>query len=374
MASSDEESIPHMEQEDDDDYSETTTPVPVTALDEQLGEENFSGDIGVKGELYISVEKDEYRAGDLVTGRITVLVSEPLQSGALVCTIVGEEIAQWKEGKDHHSRFHQILRHEILNKPLPVPYEIGEYLYPLTYTLPADLPGVLNVQSLNGDVSALHASIKYTVTATIKVQGRFVSDLEASTDMVVRSTTQSHVEVHSVERTVSKALRWFGCLSRGTSHLAMSMPRDAFTLNDSPIVECYVNNHTASVGVQQVRVQLIQKVTVQHPDGTEDVCARPVTEAKCSGPKHGDMLECPVQLNLDDQVHFPTTIGSFLSCTYTIALVCEFSMFISPIRVELPVSILPPARTSSAGSTLTDLAASMMSIASEAHGPITMLE
>ncbi|KAF1773564.1 hypothetical protein GQ600_11541 [Phytophthora cactorum] len=324
MASSDEESIPHMEQEDDDDYSETTTPVPVTALDEQLGEENFSGDIGVKGELYISVEKDEYRA----------------------------EIAQWKEGKDHHSRFHQILRHEILNKPLPVPYEIGEYLYPLTYTLPADLPGVLNVQSLNGDVSALHASIKYTVTATIKVQGRFVSDLEASTDMVVRSTTQSHVEVHSVERTVSKALRWFGCLSRGTSHLAISMPRDAFTLNESPIVECYVNNHTASVGVQQVRVQLIQKVTVQHPDGTEDVCARPVAEAKCSGPKHGDMLECPVQLNLDDQ----------------------FSMFISPIRVELPVSILPPARTSSAGSTLTDLAASMMSIASEAHGPITMLE
>lgn len=76
--SSDEESIPHLE---DEDYSETTTPVPVTALEERLGDENFSGDIGVKGELYLSVDKDEYRAGDLVTGRITVLVSEPLQVG-----------------------------------------------------------------------------------------------------------------------------------------------------------------------------------------------------------------------------------------------------------------------------------------------------
>ncbi|POM66044.1 Hypothetical protein PHPALM_18158 [Phytophthora palmivora] len=373
MVSSDEESIPHMEAEDED-YAETTTPVPLTAMDEQLGHDNFTAEIGVKGELYITIDKDEYRAGELVTGRITVLVSEPLQCGALVCTILGEEIAQWKDGGDHHSRFHQIVRHEILNKSLPVPYEIGEYLYPFTYTLPADLPGVLNVQSLDGDVSALHATIKYTVTATIKVQGRFVSDLEASTDIVMRSNPQPSIEVHSVERTVSKALRWFGCLSRGTSHIAMSIPRDIFTLGDSPIVECFVNNHTASVGVQQVKVQLIQKVTVRHPHGNEDVCVRPVAEAKCPGPKQGDMLECPVQLNLDDQVHFPTTTGSFLSCTYTVALVCEYAMFIDPIKIELPVNILPPSRTSSAGSTLTDLAASMVSTTSEAHGPITMLE
>lgn len=218
----------------------------------------------------------------------------------------------------------------MVHKDLSNPYDIGEYIYPLTYTLPADLPGVLNVQPLDGDVAALHATIKYTVTATIKVQGRFVSDLEASTDVVVRSNPQPPVEVHSVERTVSKALRWFGCLSRGTSHLAMSMPRDVFTLGESPIVECFVNNHTASVGVDQVRVQLIQKVTLRHPNGDEDTCARPVAEAKCPGPKHGDMLECPVQLNLDDQVHFPSTTGSFLSCSYTVALVCEYSMLIAP--------------------------------------------
>jgi hypothetical protein len=78
MASSEEESTPHMEEED---YSETTTPVPLTTMDEELGDSHFSGEIGVKGELYLSLDKDEYRAGDLVTGRITVLVSEPLQCG-----------------------------------------------------------------------------------------------------------------------------------------------------------------------------------------------------------------------------------------------------------------------------------------------------
>ncbi|GMF12640.1 unnamed protein product [Phytophthora lilii] len=85
MASSDEESIPHMEEEN---YSETTTPVPVGTLDEDEG--HFSGEIGVKGELYFTLDKDEYRAGELVTGRITVLVSEPLQCGG-ECRLLEEE-------------------------------------------------------------------------------------------------------------------------------------------------------------------------------------------------------------------------------------------------------------------------------------------
>lgn len=39
----------------------------------------FVGEIGVKGELYISVDKGEYYAGDTVTGRLNVLVSETIQ-------------------------------------------------------------------------------------------------------------------------------------------------------------------------------------------------------------------------------------------------------------------------------------------------------
>ncbi|GMF19573.1 unnamed protein product [Phytophthora fragariaefolia] len=388
MTSSDDEPIAHMEEESQ--YLETTTPVPATAVEELADDTNFGGTIGVKGELYLSVDKDEYRAGDLVTGRITVLVSEPLQCRGgcwlLPCqerllTTVLMAVQHWcaplsarrsRSGKTAVITTRDVIRSfakrcrgwSLWDLSLPNPYDIGEYIYPLTYTLPTDLPGVVNVQSLDGDVSALHATIKYTFTATIKVQGRFVSDLEASTEVTVRSNPLPPIEVHSVERTISKELRWFGCLRRGTSHLALSMPRDVFTLGESPIVECFVNNHTASVGVEQVRIQLIQKVSLRHPNGKEDMCARPVAEAKCPGPKHGDMLECPVQLNLDDKVHFPSVTGSFLSCSYTVALICEYSMLIDPVTIELPVTILPTARASSTGSTLTDLAASIMSNAS----------
>lgn len=39
----------------------------------------FVGEIGVRGELYIAVDKPEYTAGDTIAGRLTVTVSETIQ-------------------------------------------------------------------------------------------------------------------------------------------------------------------------------------------------------------------------------------------------------------------------------------------------------
>ncbi|RLN51200.1 hypothetical protein BBJ28_00011909 [Nothophytophthora sp. Chile5] len=305
-----------------EDYTTSTTPASE--------EEKFGGQIGVKGELYLTVDKDEYRAGDEVTGR-------------------------------------------VLNTPLANPYEIGEYLYPFTFTLPAELPGVLDAQSLGGDVSSLHATIKYTLKATIKVQGRFISDLEASSDITVRANLEPPRDFHTVERTVSKALRWLGCLPRGICHLAVSMTRDVFSLGESPLVECFVNNHTAAVGVHHVKVQLLQKVTLHHPHGVADVCTRVLVEAKCPGPRAGDLLECPVQLATDGHVKFPTTTGRFLSCSYFIALECDFAALTNSVRIELPITILPPPQTfNAAATTITDLSASMASTTSVSRPQITL--
>lgn len=39
----------------------------------------FVGEIGVRGELHVAVDKPDYYAGDTVTGRLTVIVSETIQ-------------------------------------------------------------------------------------------------------------------------------------------------------------------------------------------------------------------------------------------------------------------------------------------------------
>lgn len=39
----------------------------------------FMGEIGVRGEVFISLDKNEYSAGDTLSGHITVVVSEPMR-------------------------------------------------------------------------------------------------------------------------------------------------------------------------------------------------------------------------------------------------------------------------------------------------------
>jgi hypothetical protein len=39
----------------------------------------FGGEIGVRGEVFISLDKNEYRAGDTLSGHLTVVVTETMR-------------------------------------------------------------------------------------------------------------------------------------------------------------------------------------------------------------------------------------------------------------------------------------------------------
>lgn len=261
---------------------------------------------------------------------------------ALAFTITGEEIAQWTERGDHHSRYQEFLTHDILVSVLPNPYTPGEYLYPFTYTLPADLPGVVDADSLYGDYKALHATIKYTLKASIKVEGRFVSDLEATHSLVVREKRPDHELVsQGVERTVSKRVRFLRCINRGTCHVAASMKKNVLALGESARIDIFVNNHTSAVDIKSVKCRLYQDVTLKSSQGGIDkICSRPLLQVKCDGPSSGELLERPIDMVLAGKLRFPSTRGSFISCSYRISLECE--MFLSKtICIDIPVTILP---------------------------------
>lgn len=265
---------------------------------------------------------------------------------ALVFTITGEESAQWTQRGDHHSRYQEFLKHEILANVLPNPYLPGEYLYPFSYTLPADVPGVLDADSLDGgdrDLRAMHATIKYTLKASIKVEGRFVSDLEATHALVVREKHQAAEAIsHGVERTVSKRVRLLGCINRGTCHVAASMKKNVMALGDTTRVDIFVNNHTSAASIKHVSCRVYQDVTIADPKGSgvRKVCSRPLLQVRCNGPRSGELLERPMDLVLAGKLRFPSTQGSFIQCSYRMSLECELFLA-KTIKIDIPVTILP---------------------------------
>ncbi|TYZ67185.1 hypothetical protein PybrP1_001967 [[Pythium] brassicae (nom. inval.)] len=310
---------------------------------------SFVGEIGVRGELHVAVDKPEYCAGDAVTGRLTVIVSETIQCDTLSFAISGEESAQWTERGDHHSRYHEFLHHEILRAALPTPCPPGEYVFPFEYALPADVPGALDADSLyGGGAKALHATIRYTLKASIKVEGRFISDLEASHALVVRekparppSGALAAPRSGGVERTVSKRVRLLGCIRRGTCHVAASVKASELALGDTARVDIFVNNHTSAARIRGITCRLYQDVTMQDPAGGARVCSRPLLQVKVDGPRSGELLERPIDLVLAGKLRFPSTRGRFLACTYRISLECEM-LLAKSIELHIPVTILPP--------------------------------
>lgn len=241
-----------------------------------------------------------------------------------------------------------MLLPQIMTAALPDPCERGRYTHPFGFTLPTDLPGVLDAHSLDSGprFTGLHATIKYTLKATVKVHGRFVSDLEAVQDLVVRQRTSERVKFHAVERTVSKRMSWMKMVDRGTCHVAVSMARDTFRLGENAQVECFVNNHTSAADVRHVKCRLYQDVTLKHPQGGDRIASRPVMQLKYQGPTAGDLLERTLHLPMAMKVRFPTASGAFLSCAYRISLECEYSSTIAPIKIDIPIVILPPESVS----------------------------
>lgn len=270
-------------------------------------------------------------------------------TSALSFAISGEESAQWTERGDHHSRYHEFLHGEILRVALPTPCPPGEYQYPFEYVLPDDVPGVLDADSLYGDAKALHATIRYTLKASIKVEGRFVSDLEASHALVVRdnaarppsNSAAASRRSGGVERTVSKRVRAFGCIHRGTCHVAASMKSSELALGNTARVDIFVNNHTSAARIRSITCRLYQDVTLADPVKGDQVCSRPLLQVKVEGPRSGELLERPIDLVLAGKLRFPSTRGRFLACTYRISLECEM-LLAKSIELHLPVTILPP--------------------------------
>lgn len=225
---------------------------------------------------------------------------------------------------------------------LPDPYLPGEYVFPFSVALPSDAPGVLEAESLVGDIDLLHASIQYTLKACIKVDGRFVSDLETRSSVIVHAKPPvMPVIPTAVEHTISKQIRLLGCIRRGVCHLSASIPKDVFTVSDSVHVDCFVNNQTSAVAMHQVKCRVYQVVTLHNPAGADRTCSRALAQVKCRGPNDGEMLERPLVLPMAGKLRHPACRGRFISCSYKISIECELSWIVPVVRVDFPVIILP---------------------------------
>ncbi|DAZ95620.1 TPA: hypothetical protein N0F65_002249 [Lagenidium giganteum] len=303
-----------------------------------------------KGKIGITVEKPHYIAGELVRGTIYVSVFEPIQCDALVLKATGKEKLKFTEidYEDGDKKEKEYEKEKVFFKEkvrivicsFPQMYMPGNYMYNFQYQLPPTLPGVFHLDDYDHeDLEDLEAKIKYTLKATLDVNGFFAKDLKANCHLVVYSQLMHTIQPS--EDSTMQNVNFLCCFNKGKCSLAVAMDKNAYVPGETAQIQCHINNES-EVDITNMRCLLWQDITLATKHGHRTFSRLMCKQDFPGVPSHSTLQQPqPLQLlgNTKDGSMCPSTDGSVIKCAYRNDVECDIP-WCPDINLHLPVTIL----------------------------------
>ncbi|TMW58558.1 hypothetical protein Poli38472_010117 [Pythium oligandrum] len=303
--------------------------------------------------LRVEVEQTRLRPGEVLTGKVTLVVHKPIEAQELIVTFTGTEFLTWDEIHGTY-RSNNKKEHEILT--LDMRYEIpealspGETSYPFSFELSEDLPASFNYGSVVvGSIDCVRVSVEYDVTAKLVRNGILHPDVTESVELVVRpSLRELLVPVLSkpLAANASQQVRAWGVFKQGQCHARMELRSDVIVCPSDVPVTAIVSNESKGV-LNDLRVILYEEVEIDRDHNGE----KGVQKQSYAIIKHrvdaqiieGIVNDKPVQLTLPippTRPVLPNMTSHFIrSLNYRIAV--EASFVTCPrVKVSVPVRVV----------------------------------
>ena len=303
-----------------------------------------------KGSIGIVTDKNVYVAGELVTGRVYVDVREPIECNAIVMKATGKEETRFTvrrtrsnaNGETEHYDEHyygshtffkvKIILHQIMGGTI-LP---GQYMYPIQYQLPPNLPGSANMWS--GLRSGAHARILYKLKATVERCGVFSRDLKGKRELVIRG--QSLEMYHASIVDLTKNVRFLCCFNKGLCKLRAEMDKNVYFPGEMANIIARVENES-TVKISDMKCTLIQDICLRSNCGRTHHERRQLNKVKFPGVEPGGRLDQHQPIQLAGHHLYPTTQSRLIDCRYHILITCGICLC-PDVKLELPVTILSP--------------------------------
>uniref|UniRef100_K3WPC5 Arrestin-like N-terminal domain-containing protein n=1 Tax=Globisporangium ultimum (strain ATCC 200006 / CBS 805.95 / DAOM BR144) TaxID=431595 RepID=K3WPC5_GLOUD len=221
--------------------------------------------VGVKGKIFIKVDKEQYAPGDLLTGSVFITIAEPIHCKELVVIVNGRESVSWDEGEPSTTiPFEkELLHHKIPLCSSSSSYEPGDYEYQFTYHLPSALPASFNVENMyHGPLERVRVDIRYTATAWLTAEGASVSYLAAAQPFVVYVPAAALAPERPIDGMVSENLRFLCCFNRGTCRVKAQVASNIHTAGEALQLHFQVDNSASQSSTSAINVELIEEITL----------------------------------------------------------------------------------------------------------------
>ncbi|TMW63926.1 hypothetical protein Poli38472_014631 [Pythium oligandrum] len=305
--------------------------------------------IGVKGSIAITLDRPTYQPGETLVGQITLRAHEDFDGKELLVTINGEEQLSWETTRydslnQHHKRRRVLVKaqHVFARSQR---YRRGDYVFPFDFTLPNDLPTSFDYwESRVSDMISVHASARYSITASLPVPGTLKSDL--SNSLPVRIVAPTGDEPESLDGSDRKDNSFLGLFDNGHCTLAASLATNQLRQKEDGTVRCRIENNSRK-RVKHVRTELVQLVELLPGDDKTHIQPQSKTRtvnrtdyfSVDAGGTRSAVLE-PAMVDRDRiAVLLPSLESEFVRVSYALVVKCKYSMSEGP-SVAFPLTIL----------------------------------
>ncbi|KAF1319792.1 Arrestin domain-containing protein 2, partial [Globisporangium splendens] len=240
--------------------------------------------VGVKGKIFIKVDKEQYAPGDLITGSVFITIAELIHCKELVVIVNGRESVSWDEGEPPTTIpfERELLHHNSVTsisfvdrgccQQIPLcssnsSYEPGDYEYQFAYHLPSALPASFNVENMyHGSLERVRVDIQYAASAWFTAEGASVAYLTAAQPFVVYVPAAALAPERPIDNVMSENLRFLCCFNRETCRVKAQVASNIHTAGETLQLRFRVDNSTSQSSINAVNVESIEEIILMNVD------------------------------------------------------------------------------------------------------------
>eukprot|EP01112_Ceratiomyxa_fruticulosa_P019128 TRINITY_DN6210_c0_g1_i1.p1 TRINITY_DN6210_c0_g1~~TRINITY_DN6210_c0_g1_i1.p1 ORF type:complete len:368 (+),score=77.97 TRINITY_DN6210_c0_g1_i1:137-1105(+) len=298
------------------------------------------------GDIFVVVDKPYYLGGEMVTGRVDIVVRRMIPSARSAClqwkgferaliqnTIQrqnpagGPPIREKKSYLDEKTFFKQQL---VLFSFGGAGLAPGNHTFPFQYQLPVDLPGVFYDERRELDGDWIKGAIVYKVKAWLDMPGK---DIKTHQKIVVSEAVTK--QIHPLHEENRKSFLF----AKGELSMKVDIQKNVFIPGEPIPVAVHVSN-TSSKKVEHLKVKLMREVTVR-AQGHEKKHVAEVHRKVFPGVDKHETKDQVLLFELAPNI-FPSTEGRLVQCRYHLDVECDVAMAIDlEVHPKVTVALLP---------------------------------
>lgn len=317
----------------------------------------FSNLFGKQDLLYIHTDKQQYYAGEQVTGQVILSVIQPIHIDAIYLKLSGYEETSFDVSrsrtvydKNNQPRTEHYKQHVTGNNTFfkrryglysqKTTLHAGNFVFPFQFILNANLPGTFNLYSQKHFSSRVQAKVWYSVEAEVAVPGLLTPNLRHSQDIIIHEPLR--IAPMASETHKESKVTFLCCIPKGTINMSATIDKNAYGPGETVGLRLIVDNSQSTVDLEALSLKLVAQISLKANGGSTGSTGT-VVKARTPGLKAGERADRFIQLTLPLDTE-PSTHSKLIECSYILSV--ELKVPWSPdVVVRQPVQIYAPVQS-----------------------------